>query len=106
MKVSYGAELDARQRMQLAKVCGHGQRLATGSLKHVAWDDAVDQLLDITEDPVVLGIALGGALCNRELDEWPHVGPLIDLYRAAGADEQVAAVNLEWHRQRPTYRNR
>jgi hypothetical protein len=98
MGVPYGAELDSTQRMALAKVSGAGQLWAFGRLKNRPRDEAVAALRAITRDPVVFGIALGGALHQADAEPW---GPaLVDLFRAAGADEQVAAANLAWHRTR------
>jgi hypothetical protein len=57
-------------------------------------------------DPIVYGVALAAALSNVKLDGWAHAQRLAELYRAAGADEQVAADELEWHRYRPEYRQR
>jgi hypothetical protein len=64
----------------------------------------LDELWSVTRDPVVFGVALAAALANIGLDGWEHATRLAQLYRAAGADEQVAAAELEWHRHRPEYR--
>jgi hypothetical protein len=65
----------------------------------------LQELWPITRDPVVFGVALGAALANVELDGWSLAQTLVELYRAAGADEQVAAQQLAWHRTRPEYRS-
>lgn len=106
MAVRNGADLAQDQRLRLAMISGHGQRLALGTLEHLPSPDAIAQLHAITRDPVVYGVALGAALANVELDGWAHAAALVDLYRAAGADEEVAASCLDWHRDRPAYRNR
>jgi hypothetical protein len=52
---------------------------------------------------VLYGLALGAALA--ELEQHTQWGTaLMELYRAAGADEQVASANLAWQRERPHYR--
>lgn len=97
-----GSNLEKRRRIALAKIAGDGQRWAFGDWRDRPRAEAIASLLAITDDPVLYGLALGGALAHRE--EWPDTSTaLVELYRACGADEQVAARNLEWQRQRPTY---
>lgn len=97
-----GSNLDQRRRLALAKIAGEGQRWAFGDWKDRPRAEAVAALHAITDDPVLYGLALGGALAYRE--EWPNTPPaLVELYRSCGADEDVAARNLEWQRERSDY---
>jgi hypothetical protein len=102
--VPYGADLDAAQRMALARISGIGQRWAFGDHRDRPRTEAVAAIHAVTRDPVVLGIALGGAIHQTEAE--PRGQGLVELYRAAGADEDVAAVNLAWQRSRPWSRGR
>ncbi len=97
--------LTAEQRMALAKVSGLAQRYAWGVLAERPRAEALQDLWSITWDPIVFGVALGAALANVELDEWPLAHALVDLHRAAGADEHVAERQLAWHRTRPEYQS-
>ena len=54
----------------------------------------------LTRDRAVLGVALGVALAAFEFDGWPSHRKLAELYRAAGADEHIAAVELASQRNR------
>jgi hypothetical protein len=54
----------------------------------------------VTRDSVVFGVVLGAALATVELDGWSFYNALVELYREAGADEQVAAAELAWQRKR------
>jgi hypothetical protein len=97
-----GSNLDQRRRLALAKIAGAGQRWAFGDWKGRPCAEAVAALHAVTRDPVLYGLALGGAMAD--LEEWPQKGPaLVELYRACGADEDVADRNLEWQRERSTY---
>lgn len=94
------SRLDRRRRIALAQISGLGQRLAFNpDCAHVTLAEAVAELHAITRDPVLYGMALGAA--QAELDEWPgRSRDLVTLYRAAGADEQVATASLAWQRER------
>jgi hypothetical protein len=97
-----GSNLDQRRRLALAKIAGAGQRWAFGDWRDRPREAAVADLHAITRDPVLYGLALGGALA--QLEEWPRTPPaLVELYRACGADEDVAARNLDWQRERSSY---
>lgn len=88
----------AADRIALAKISGHGQRVGYGrAYADVPDERLVAELHAITRDPVLYGLALGAA--RSELEEWPGVGGrLVRLYELAGADEDVAAASLEWQR--------
>jgi hypothetical protein len=97
-----GSNLDQRSRLALAKIAGEGQRWAFGDWRDRPRAEAVAALHAITKDPVVFGLALGAALA--QLEERPNTPPaLVELYRACGADEDVAARNLQWQRTRSTF---
>jgi hypothetical protein len=68
VRVTFGAELTAEQRLAVAKVSGAGQRWAFArGFKDRPRAEAVAALQEITRDPVVFGIALGAALADVEL---------------------------------------
>jgi hypothetical protein len=97
-----GSNLDQRRRLELSKIAGAGQRWAFDEWKGRPRAEAVGALHAVSRDPVLYGLALGGALA--QLEEYPQWGPaLVELYRACGADEDVAARNLEWQRTRSDY---
>lgn len=98
--VPYGAELDSKQRLDLAMITGAGKRWTFGDLKDRPTAEAIADLHAISPDPVLYGIALGDALATIEIDGWPSYARLAELYRACGADEAVAQVHLEWQRSR------
>lgn len=99
-RTPYGAELDRRQRMAVAEVTGHADRLLSG-LGRPADEHAVAELHAISTDPVVYGIALGNALAALERGGSDHLQPLADVYRAAGADVEVAERQRAWRLSRP-----
>lgn len=51
----------------------------------------------ISRDPVALGNALGAPLVDVE-DGHDRMRPVVDLLRAAGADEAIAAAKAAWVR--------
>lgn len=90
-------ELTAAQRMQVAKIAGTVRRLAFGDLNHLPLEAKLGKLHAITRDPVVLGHQLGDCLAN--IDEiGSSFQACVELLRAAGADEAVAADKLAWRR--------
>jgi hypothetical protein len=91
-------KLTSRQRLDLAKISGIGQRRALGPDRDRGLEEALAELREVTRDPMILGLALGSALAVAEAQEWQQ--PLVDLYRAAGADEQVAAEHRDLQRER------
>jgi len=94
------ARLPAAQRLALAEVSGTGQRYCYGDQQGVTDDQAVAALHESTRDPVVLGYAMGAALATAELDSDERARGLALLYEMAGADADVAANVLAWHRDR------
>jgi hypothetical protein len=95
------ADLTSEQRSALAQLAVAAQEWVFGHRRSRSRTDAVAALREISTDPVVLGIALGRALANVELDGMRAYQRLAELYRTAGADEQVAAADLQ--RQRTLY---
>ena len=83
--------------MAAARVIGAAPRLATSG--EVSRDGAVAELHAITSDPVPLGYALGVFLHRVEVGLTSNQ-PVVDLLRAAGADEDIAAMKLAWVRWR------
>ena len=83
--------------MAAARVIGAAPRLATSG--EVSREGAVAELHAITSDPVPLGYALGVFL-HRVESESTSNQPAVDLLRAAGADEDIAAMKLAWVRWR------
>jgi len=100
MRVPYGADLDRHQRIALARISGRVQRLAFGALRDWRLVEKVAALHEETRDRAVLGIALGAAMASVELEGLPNFAAVVELLRAAGADEQVAAAHFEWQRDR------
>ncbi|GGQ42875.1 hypothetical protein [Couchioplanes azureus] len=91
-------KLSDQQRLALAAVTGAGQRWCFGSFKHRPRDEAVASLQQIA-DPVVLGVAMAGALAMAQIDGWEAARQLARLYGEAGADREVAAAVLAWHHE-------
>ena len=87
--------LSTAQRLAVAKVSGAVQRLV---LRDGRGTDAVDEVLAESRDPLVLGDALGAVLAR--LEHLPSLQPAVELLRAAGADEERAAVKAAWLRER------
>ncbi|GIF08640.1 hypothetical protein [Actinoplanes siamensis] len=89
--------LDGRQRMELAAVSGHAERMLL-ALGRPADDQAVAELRTLSTDPVVYGVALGNELgaIDHDPDLWGHRRPMADLYRACGADLDVAERQRAW----------
>jgi hypothetical protein len=96
--VGKGVFLTADQRQTLARVVAVGVRWTVGGGSGLSQEDTVAALRQVTHDGVVLGVALGTALAAAELDGWRSYGELAEVYRSAGADEQVAAAELAWRR--------
>ena len=93
-----GVFLTADQRLTLERVVAIGVRWAVGGRSGLRHEDAVAALRQVTSDGVVLGVALGTALAAAESDGWRSYHELAEMYRSAGADEQVAAAELAWRR--------
>lgn len=98
MRVPYGADLNDQQRMEIATATGHAERLIN-ALRWPVDDEAVAEMHAVTRDPAVYGIALGNVLANIERRGWTHEKPLAELYRACGADEDIAARQVAWRRE-------
>jgi hypothetical protein len=91
------ADLDRKRGLLLAEISGIGQRYCRGTASGRPRDEALAAMYAVTRDPVLYGLALGAAL--SDLEQFPQWGSgLVELYRAAGPDEHVAAASLEWHR--------
>jgi hypothetical protein len=103
--VRYGRVVDkvtltAEQRVELDQIMGIGQQWTFGNCPDRPREEAIAALHAVTRDGVVLGVALGVALAAFEIDGWPSYCELAELYRAAGADDHIAAVELAWQRDR------
>ena len=92
--------LTAEQRVALERIMGIGQQWTFGSRSDRPQEEAIAALHASTRDRAVLGVALGVALAAFEFDGWPSYCKLAELYRAAGADEHIAAVELASQRHR------
>ena len=88
--------LSGVQRMAAARVIGVAAQLSASA---VEGGNAVAELQAITTDPVPLGYALGVFLHHVETESTSHQAA-VDMLRAAGADEEVAAAKLAWVRWR------
>ena len=95
--------LTVEQRVALKRIMGIGHRWTFGNCSDRPRGEAIAALHASTRDGVVLGVALGVAMAAFEFDGWPLYRNLAELYRAAGADEHIAAVELtsqrDWHAQ-------
>jgi hypothetical protein len=92
--------LTAEQQSALEALMGIGQQWMFGARSDRPPEQAIAALHACTRDRVVLGLARGVALAAFEFDGWPPYRDLAELYRAAGADEEVAAVELARQRDR------
>jgi hypothetical protein len=90
-------ELDRRQRMESAEVAGHAERLIQ-ALRWPVDAQTVAEMHALSTDPVVYGVELGTVLgkIQRDSEMWGHLQPLADLYRACGADLEVAEQQKAW----------
>ena len=95
--------LTAEQRAALERIMGIGQQWTFGNRSDRPREEAIAALHALTRDRAVLGVALGLALAAFEFDGWPSYCKLAELYRAAGADEHIAAVELASQRTRPRH---
>jgi hypothetical protein len=86
------------ERLRIAELSGMVENLVVGADKWVYAEPAVAQLHAITTDRVLLGDVLGVYLAR--LEESAYYDGAVELLRAAGADEQVAAEMLEWQHER------
>jgi hypothetical protein len=89
--------LSGVQRMAAARVIGAAAQL---SASDVEGGNAVAELQAITTDPVPLGYALGVFLHHVETESTSSNQAAVDMLRAAGADEEIAAAKLAWVRWR------
>jgi hypothetical protein len=92
--------LTAEQRAALERIIGIGQQWTFGNRSDRPREEAIAALHALTRDRAVLGVALGVALAAFEVDGWLSYCKLAELYRAAGADEHIAAVELASQRHR------
>ena len=83
--------------MAAARVIGAAPGLATGG--ELPREEAVAELHAITSDPVPLGYALGVFVHRVEVGLTSNQ-PVVDLLRAAGADEDIASMKLAFVRWR------
>lgn len=91
--------LTGQQRMEVAKATGAAGRYGIGRDRDRPRERALAELREITTDPVVLGHVLAGYL-HRVETESPGYAGVVELLRAAGADEGTAAAHLEVLRAR------
>ncbi|PRY20209.1 hypothetical protein CLV70_12590 [Pseudosporangium ferrugineum] len=79
------------QRLAVLAVTSEACRWSYRAVGQRARAEAVSALRAVSVDPVVLGACLGNALIMLQHAGVPAARGLVDLYRAAGADEEVAA---------------
>lgn len=90
-------QLPRRQRAEASHVSGVVEYwLAEGGVWQMS--DAVAVVHAVSDDPQVLGDVLGCYLARAEIE--PHVSPVVQVLRAAGADEDVAGQVAAWQRWR------
>ena len=100
-RLPWGPKLDRRQRMTLVALDAGAQRRAYGDLKGQPSEQSLQELLEISRDPVLWGVVLGGALAELELELGSMNAVIVTWARAAGADEDVAATHLAWRLAQP-----
>lgn len=99
-------DLSTAQRLAIAKLSGTVERFVLRDRQDadVRRDEAdevgrvVDELHEVSRDPGVLGEVLGAYLARAEY--LLALQPAVELLRAAGADEDVAAARAAWLRER------
>jgi hypothetical protein len=91
-------DLNAEQQAAVARLRVAAAEWVFGDRRNGSRTEAVAALREISTDPAVLGVVLGRALAHVELDGMRVYRRLAELYRAAGADEQVAADHLGWQK--------
>lgn len=97
----WGPKLSRPQRFELIRLGGLAERLAYGDLQHVPSEVAYEQLVAITQDPIVWGVLLGGTLADIELKLGAGKAPIVDWARRAGADEEAAEMHRAWRVAQP-----
>jgi len=101
MGMPYSA-LSERQQMDAAEVAEAVQRLVLSGRRQVPRDEAKAALRAVSDDPAVLGQVLGDYLHRVVVGAQADAArywPVLDLLRAAGADEDVARERAAWLRQ-------
>jgi hypothetical protein len=90
-------KLTGGQRLADARVSGTVERLMS-SAGPIPVDDAVAVVHAVSRDPLVLGHVLGAYLVRAETED--RFAVVVDLLRAAGADEVRAQQVADWQRWR------
>lgn len=81
------ARLPEAQRLKLAELSGVAARWGNGDRRDAPRVEAVAAVHEVTTDPWLLGIEQGSAAADPQ----GISGPIVELMRAAGADQAVAA---------------
>lgn len=100
-RLPWGPTLDQRQRMEVARLGAAAERRAYGSLQHQPHAESFRELLEISRDPLVWGVVLGGALADLEMGFGAGLALVVTWARAAGADEDAAEMHRVWRLARP-----
>lgn len=95
--------MTAEQEMAAAKITGTAERYTLGIDRDTPREQALAELHEISRDPVVFGHVLGDVIMSCETESTGYQ-VVVDLLRAAGADEATAAEQVEWLRWRQTTR--
>jgi hypothetical protein len=97
--------LSERQQMDAAEVAGTVERYALGDRRRAPLDEAKAAVRAVSDDPAVLGEVLGDYLHRVVVGAQADAArywPVLDLLRAAGADEDVARERAAWLRRQPS----
>lgn len=90
------------KRIPAARVSGSAVSLAWGRGKDLPLDVKLAELWAITRDPQILGHTMGPYLAEEPATEGGRA--VLDLLRAAGADEAAGELNAQWQRWRQAQR--
>jgi hypothetical protein len=90
------------KRIPAARVSGSVVRLAWGGGKDLPLEVKLSELWAITRDPQILGHAMGPYLAEEPATAGGRA--VLDLLRAAGADEAEGERNAQWQRWRQAQR--
>lgn len=91
-------DLPHEKRISAARLAGAAVALAYGRNRDLPLEVKLARIWQITRDPQIIGHCLGPHLAEPK----PAAGDraVIELLRAAGADEAAAELNAAWQRWR------
>jgi hypothetical protein len=96
--------LSERQQMDAAEVAETVERYTLGDQRRAPLEESKAAVRAVSDDPAVLGEVLGDYLHRVVVGvqaDAVRLWPVLDLLRAAGADEDVARERAAWLRRHP-----